>query len=955
MIKLDDLHSVLQEQNFDENREYFDFSLFDFLHKLNNDELYTKVFTDLKNDNFYGSIICIEEYIRTLIEEEFGRLKLSSFVNNPSSISSLAAYVYQYIINFYFSKILIFEKDIAFKHLLKDENKNHTDFINIITNSLDWIVYLFKKYPTAYFLISDFIENQIKYIKTIGENLNKDELLLKNDFGAIGSVVMIEIAKGDLHNNNRSVCKVVFEEGEVYYKPRSYRIDQIIKNILDNSNTILDIPFFKDMGEYGYSESIRGRNVDSISNDELTSNYFFEIGKALRLIQDLQFEDIINDNVIYSNNKLYLIDLESVLVPKKVYSDNYSEKITLNEMHSPLSTGCLPTRQGVNEYCNSIFLPSKVDLGGTIRELSGKQFFQHTFKKSDFDIHLPEYYTISSKEHFSECCKMLKKGFLINVLQDVESLELINNEINTLETRIIFRETVRYFQLLMHCRAPEFMTSTSKYFNQLAVILPTNHVNTSEKVIKNSEFTQLKAGDIPIFIIQNNNLVSDKGEVIIRNYYSINDRIINFNRPIDYSNLLIETLKYQLPDLDFFEHNFKDIKEESITDDIHWIQNRIFQYLKSTLHSFQNGDAWITTYIDEEKVINRNQYVNNVALMRTGLYDGTDGLIYSINRWIKRNDVETSDQKEFKNILEQTLETAKKNLLNPSFNSKGSLFNAPYSGYINIASSSLQGGLNDITKYTDAYLKKVIKILNRNDVDDTSFFSGIASSCLFIQNNKNLFSDSIKYEEYFQKLTTYIESNVIKTKTELDDIDASNWCINNSLSGDFILLKILLMERPDTNNLKTIYNKYKTSLKTSINQSLDKINSSNYNQSWLSGYNGMISIALGVEPFFFRSEIIYFYNTRKKNFYSNSFSLSGGRLGSLSILNEIERTFDLKKDNWAAGFVFKDFFNLRNDQIVKTMLSKGLYNGICGFLEIDYQNLSSPLVPSHEWMKIEKR
>jgi lantibiotic modifying enzyme len=329
--------------------------------------------------------------------------------------------------------------------LLEDE-KNEKTFILKITNNKEWIYYFFKKYPVCYFLISNFIEKQINYLKEIIYHLEKDNKQLFNVFDIKGKITCIELAKGDLHRDNRSVCKIYFEKGTIFYKPRGFKIDRLINEVLLKVDTILKIPKFIDKSTYGYCENILN-NEEIINKDSSkTLNYFFELGKVIRIINDLQIEDIINDNIIHSNGYLYLIDIESVFVPKVVYKSNLHGFFNLLEMHSPLSTGTIPNRQGVFEYSNSIILPSKISSDGKIKKIKNQDFFNQNFDRTESDTHLPTFYSIDSTLHFEKYCEILKKGYSKNQLSNL-NINSIINEINKFEVRVIFRETVKYFQL----------------------------------------------------------------------------------------------------------------------------------------------------------------------------------------------------------------------------------------------------------------------------------------------------------------------------------------------------------------------------------------------------------------------------------------------------------------------------------------------------------------------------
>lgn len=946
----DELIKALDEQIYHEGKRAKEYILHEFFLSIENNLLKVRKAQQVINGNYYGTLICLEDFIAQQVSACFSKLELSAFVDNPLCRTSISAHIYQYIINFHLSKLLLSESKIAMEHLLEEKDRNHEGFVNLVTNDKDWIYYFFKKYPVSYFLVSSFIEHQLTYVSEVATHLNADELSLKKQFEVKGKITTFELAKGDLHKQNRSVCKIHFTHEAVFYKPRSFAIDQLIKGILENSDTLLKIPNFLERAQYGYSENIQNVPNDTGASSTRTTAYFFELGKAMRLINDLQFEDIINDNVIYANGYLYLIDVESVMVPKIVWNTNHLAEVTMEEMHSPLSTGALPARQGAMEYCNSIALPSKIDAHGKLRELEGKNFFEHTFTRSIQDIHLPHFYSIASAEHYQKCCMEAEQGYG-TVQHQYDGLPELIEQVDASETRVIFRETVKYFQLLMHCRAPEFMVSVDGYLRELAVVLPTTENDQYVLAVKNSEFEQLKEGDIPIFSVTKGALTDHLENVVISDYYELNQRASNINGLQLYGRFISEVLKYQLPDVDFFNDQFQSIRAANLLNEIHSIQNRVFKLLKDATCSFPKRNGLLTCYIDEEKMVNRDHFITNIAIMRPGLFDGLDGLLYSLQNWSERNGLSNYFESSFSALKRELVNLSKSCLLHPQ-EEKGSLFTPPFSGIISIVRDYQSGNTSNIDSYTRAFLEKLTDLIHEPSKFESSFYSGVSSSCLFVCNNESYFSSSGILENFYDSLTSSVSQLLADVSESSISNSASHWSISDELPGHLILLTILKRKSLATSELLEKRKWYMRKLGIVLETALENLDSQEHNQSWLKGINGLVAVALGTDPEYYKHQLKLYFNIRKENISYTSFSLSGGNIGSVMLLRAIASLFQFDAEEWLSAYTFESMFNLHNDHLVKSMLPKGLYNGICGVMELDQASSRNILVASEGWLKL---
>ena len=310
-----------------------------------------------ENNNFFGAIYQLHDFIsqniKLIIDEIHSDLLASITLNR-----SFSNHIYSYIINHIISKLLISEKKLAIEHLLENSKNPEQNFICTITNNEEWINYFFSKYPITFYLISNFLEKQFVYVKNFLVNIISDYNELASTFSLKGDLLEVHIAQGDLHDKNKSVSKLIFDEGIIFYKPRSYEPEILLNSILKEYNLVIKIPKFLCKKTYGYSEFIINTDKEEQSFEK-TVNYFYEIGRAIKLFTAFQFEDIINENVIYANGFLYLIDIECVFVPKLFSDQNRLKELSNVLSLSPLGTAAIPYKQSTTEYEYSILLPSR--------------------------------------------------------------------------------------------------------------------------------------------------------------------------------------------------------------------------------------------------------------------------------------------------------------------------------------------------------------------------------------------------------------------------------------------------------------------------------------------------------------------------------------------------------------------------------------------------------------------
>lgn len=110
--------------------------------------------------------------------------------------------------------------------------ENLLSFIMYIENE-GYINFLFKDYPVLENILFITIKDIINLMNEIYTNYQADKCELNDLFNQnFGSITDIQLEVGDRHNN-KSVAKVKFTTGELFYKPKNLLTDQLFNEYLE--------------------------------------------------------------------------------------------------------------------------------------------------------------------------------------------------------------------------------------------------------------------------------------------------------------------------------------------------------------------------------------------------------------------------------------------------------------------------------------------------------------------------------------------------------------------------------------------------------------------------------------------------------------------------------------------------------------------------------------------------
>jgi type 2 lantibiotic biosynthesis protein LanM len=324
-----------------------------------------------------------------------------------------------------------------------------------------------------------------------------------------GRVSDLTLGLSDLHNGNRLVYKMEFEDGtSLVYKPKPLGLDKAYNELLEQLNELGLNPPLKthqilNKGDYGWAEFIP---TFECKNKGEVERYFERFGMLIALMYLMEGTDWHYENMIASGENPVLIDLESLFhpVPKNM------------EMNpSPLRDSVFRTA----------FLPSG-EMGGQnridISPLSAQEEqemlravavwdkvntdeMQFVFEKKKIKLTIPrprfEQKLTSSKDYIEDLLRGFKKMYQLFSLHK-EKILISLNPLFCYPVRCIYRGTQYYSFFLHRLAVPELMSSVEKTEETFNILLRFSQMRGYEGLpsIVEQEKIALHHLDIPFFM-----------------------------------------------------------------------------------------------------------------------------------------------------------------------------------------------------------------------------------------------------------------------------------------------------------------------------------------------------------------------------------------------------------------------------------------------------------------------
>ncbi|MCM2139854.1 type 2 lanthipeptide synthetase LanM [Vagococcus fluvialis] len=532
------------------------------------------------------------------------------------------------------------------------EGKNSIEefnyFCNTIITSDQFLITLKREYSVFLNNLSKTLEKTISYISEILTNTDDNFQYIQDNFNIESKYSLIDIVfmGSDVHNDGKSVCKLIFEDTILIYKPKSLQLEKSFQCLLHYLNenipnlNLYEMKIFT-KNEYGWCEFIQALQCTTI--EELERCYK-RIGKLLAILYCLNGVDFHYENIIFKGENPVLVDLETLfntpLKDKLVFNQSAFAKATTELANSVLSIGLLPTKMKLNEkkiisigaldkrQAYDIETPMFENLGLSTMKISKKNdtiFTGHTIITNDnLDIQDKDILKFI-KQGFIENYTWINKNkqqFILKVLDLFESKTL----------RIVIKPTMVYSQLLSAANHPDFLT---RNIHRKIVLSRLGLIGEHQLVVQ-SEIQMLLNEDIPYFSAKfSRKKLYSSSNTILENhlYYSPKENFL-----LKMENLSDKELKKQLNyiDLSFFrKKGYKEctplkhgIKTNNLPSNKNYIE--LAKYIGDLLSKEaiygenRNGEKEVT-WLDTN-VANMDSEDWTPEVMSFDIYNGLSGL-----------------------------------------------------------------------------------------------------------------------------------------------------------------------------------------------------------------------------------------------------------------------------------------------------------------------------------------
>lgn len=383
-------------------------------------------------------------------------------------------------------------------------------YIIEISNTEDWIQYIFEKYPRLERLIEVYTNNTLDYINKILSDFSNDREFLKPlGVGGPERIVDIELFMGDFHCRGRFVSKVVFENDfSLMYKPRVSENESVLTDLLNTINCTglkvdLRVPSYVQVGNHSWFEFLFGGLRCKEFNPR---EYYNNMGRVLSVLYAIGASDIIPDNIMVIDGLPVLIDLECVHHERFFssylsYSSNYFN-------NSVISVGILP----VWKYSS----------------MNERNTLSSALFRFGNNFHLPfsdgEYQEISSDYTESFLAGFKETYIKLNSLDISSFIKRFGN----CKQRLLIHDTSLYSYLQREMLLPEFLSGESEILDLINKSIP-DIFSSCYKALSDSIYEQLLNNDIPLFYISPDGFILDGYNNIITSINSLSTKTIELS------------------------------------------------------------------------------------------------------------------------------------------------------------------------------------------------------------------------------------------------------------------------------------------------------------------------------------------------------------------------------------------------------------------------------------------
>lgn len=419
---------------------------------------------------------------------------------------------------------------------------------------------------------------------------------------------------GDKHSSDRNICFKLADK-ILYYKMHGMEVQKIADKINQKifKNKYFKFPKSTIFENFMVQEYVENNECNCKEDIE---KYYYNTGATLFFVYLLNGIDFHNENIIADGKYPTLIDTETI-INLIAHSDIF------NLGSSVYSTGMLPMKY--NKFYQSICDTSSI---GQKNKISRKIFyFENPFTskiklnikvviEDDIVSFLPKF----KNEHYDALnyLSYITEGFesvyRLFLDRNYEYMQIIN-EIKTIQTRFVFRNTIVYSELLKRIYAPDTMIDTSIARHFLNKFLYDILYIKDDQKLKyiTLEINQLMNGYIPYFQISDIELSNQINQIDLKdtqNTLLIKDSLIFKANKLSEEDLLFQR-ELICTSLNINNCNFKKINIK--------LTNNIQDIVRESIYNIADKEVTLTLQKDWQ-----GNYIYDC--IKNGLYEGKIGL-----------------------------------------------------------------------------------------------------------------------------------------------------------------------------------------------------------------------------------------------------------------------------------------------------------------------------------------
>lgn len=340
-------------------------------------------------------------------------------------------------------------------------------------------------YPVAARLLSECVESWMIHTQQVQKRIYQDF----SDYPS--KLIAISAGLSDSHADGQTSHKISFENGSYYmYKPHSLKTDIAWESFCEQlylvtGKKILSVPVI-DCGSYGYCQWIAYETPYDIP-------LFFEnCGSLLCIMYLLHTTDMHYENVIASENQLYIIDTETITT---------SDDMAYITSTSMLNVKMPPSK--LLQFLNGDESVKSEDIGGLTSTILAQ------------NLPLRNETAIIASEYSEQVCKGFASMYESLMEHDCSNLE---RHFDHCKLRYVYRPTRIYSQLLSAMNSAENLKDGFYYSCETERLI--KGCGIINFAIYQSERTSLLRQDIPIFYQKaNERHLYDHTQMILKDYF----------------------------------------------------------------------------------------------------------------------------------------------------------------------------------------------------------------------------------------------------------------------------------------------------------------------------------------------------------------------------------------------------------------------------------------------------